>query len=287
MSAIKHRHLGRTSSHRQALLRNLVTSLIDLESIATTWPKAKEAQRMAEKLITLGKRNTPAAKSKAESYLYVRALRHNTSMLSSLLYIRDVVLMVKQNPHLYIPKTFGSLRERYAERPGGYTRVLRIEPKKDDQAPSAILELVDGPKDMRFAMTARTLMKLREEDKSLNEITSLNVHKVTRFRKGGEEELEKEVRRLERLKLREQKDGKEKEEGEEQEVVEEDEDEWVDEEVVKRIEVPQSLLKRRKNESARTMPTMTVKEKGKNKSALSKDLNQRGRRKMATEEETT
>ena len=194
------------------------------------------------------------------------------------------MLILKKNPHLYIPKIFGPLRERYALRPGGYTRVLRIEPKKDDQAPSAILELVDGPKDMRFAMTARTLMKLREDEKSLNEITSLNVHKVTRFRKGGEEDLEKEVRRCERLKLRSQKEGAEKEEKEE---VEEDEQDWVDEEVVKRIEVPQSLLKRRKNESARTMPTMTVKEKGKRKSALSKDLNQRGRRKMATEEGTT
>lgn len=191
------------------------------------------------------------------------------------------MLIFEKNPHLYIPKIFGPLRERYALRPGGYTRVLRIEPKKDDQAPSAILELVDGPKDMRFAMTARTLMKLREEEKSLNEITSLNVHKVTRFRKGGEEELENEVRRLERLKLRAQKEGAEKEEKEE------GEQDWVDEEVVKRIEVPQSLLKRRKNESARTMPTMAVKEKGKRKSALSKDLNQRGRRKMATEEGTT
>jgi ribosomal protein L17 len=69
--AIKYRHLSRKSSHRQALLRNLVTSLIEHESITTTWPKAKEAQRMAEKLITLGKRNTQAARNKVQGMTFV------------------------------------------------------------------------------------------------------------------------------------------------------------------------------------------------------------------------
>jgi large subunit ribosomal protein L17 len=69
--AMKYRHLGRKSSHRQALLRNLVTSLFEHESISTTWPKAKEAQRLAEKLITLGKRNTEAARRKAMGVFYV------------------------------------------------------------------------------------------------------------------------------------------------------------------------------------------------------------------------
>lgn len=68
---MKFRHLGRKSSHRQALLRNLVTSLFEHESISTTWPKAKEAQRLAEKLITLGKRNTQAAKNRAQGIFYV------------------------------------------------------------------------------------------------------------------------------------------------------------------------------------------------------------------------
>jgi large subunit ribosomal protein L17 len=71
MSSIKYRHLGRDSAHRQALLRNLVTSLIEKESISTTWAKAKEAQRLAEKLITLGKRNTNAARQKAQAIFYV------------------------------------------------------------------------------------------------------------------------------------------------------------------------------------------------------------------------
>lgn len=68
---MKYRHLGRKSSHRQALLRNLVTSLFTHESITTTWPKAKEAQRLAEKLITLGKKNTEASRRRALSIFYV------------------------------------------------------------------------------------------------------------------------------------------------------------------------------------------------------------------------
>ncbi|KAF1350834.1 ribosomal protein L17, partial [Delphinella strobiligena] len=168
---IKYRHLSRTSSHRQALLRNLVTSLFKHETISTSWHKAKEAQRLAEKLITLGKKNTEASKRSALAIFY--------------------------EPHTLIPKLFGPLRERYADRPGGYTRVLRIEPIKEDQAPSAILELVDGPKDMRFAMTARTIAKLRKDGKDINDMTAGNIAKVTRFRKGGEDDLEKMVARFE------------------------------------------------------------------------------------------
>ncbi|GAM39102.1 50S ribosomal protein [Talaromyces pinophilus] len=169
--AAKYRHLSRSSSHRQALLRNLVTSLIKHESITTTWPKAKEAQRLAEKLITLGKRNTEHARRRAQSIFYT--------------------------PHELLPKLFGPLRERYAERQGGYTRVLRVEPKKDDQAPSAILELVDGPKDMRFAITAKAIARQREQGiQTLNELTALNVRKVTRYRKDGVEALEKEIEKM-------------------------------------------------------------------------------------------
>lgn len=103
-------------------------------------------------------------------------------------------------------KVFGDLRERYASRPGGYTRVLRIEPAKEDQAPSAILELVDGPKDMRMALTARTIANLRakaeergETDMKINDMTAHNVQKVTRFRKDGEKDLEAMVQKFEEL----------------------------------------------------------------------------------------
>ena len=94
-------------------------------------------------------------------------------------------------------KLFGELRERYANRPGGYTRVLRQEAIRDDGGPSAILSLVDGPRDMRFSMTAKALVRQRKENVDLNEMTLANMRKVTRFREHGEQQLEEEMRRLE------------------------------------------------------------------------------------------
>lgn len=119
-----------------------------------------------------------------------------------------------QEPLKHLPTLFTTLRQRYLNRPGGYTRVLRIEPlnRNNDQAPSAILELVDGPRDMRFAMTAKTLVRERASDAGIREITARNVAKVTRFREDGEQELEKTVRRLETMKGL----GKEGEEDEEE-----------------------------------------------------------------------
>ena len=191
MSAIHHRHLGRDSAHRKALLRNLVTSLIEKETITTTWHKAKEAQRMAEKVITWGKKNTNASKQNAQAYLFDQKL---------------------------MPKLFGPLRERYESRPGGYTRILRIEPKKGDQAESAILQLVDGPRDMRFSMTAKALLRQQEEGLSMHEMTAVNMRKVTRFRPDGEGLLEAEVQRL-----KEEKDRVDKEEAK---AYEEDGTQW-------------------------------------------------------------
>jgi large subunit ribosomal protein L17 len=94
-----------------------------------------------------------------------------------------------------VPKLFGPIRERYASRNGGYTRVLRIEPMKEDQAESAILELVDGPKDLRFAMTAKTLAQT-PTNMQFNDRTAENVRKVTRFREGGVEQLRDMVSRM-------------------------------------------------------------------------------------------
>lgn len=93
------------------------------------------------------------------------------------------------------------MRERYAERPGGYTRVLRIEPLKEDQSPSAILELVDGPKDMRFAMTARTIARDRGEGRKPHEMTARNIDKVTRYRPDGEADLESMVEKIRELEM--------------------------------------------------------------------------------------
>lgn len=104
-----------------------------------------------------------------------------------------------------MPKLFGEIRERYANRPGGYTRVLRIEPLKEDQAPSAILELVDGPRDMRFAMTARTLAK-GDKIHQKSELTQKNIKKVTQFRPNGEDELREMVEAIRGLKVKGKKD---------------------------------------------------------------------------------
>jgi hypothetical protein len=104
--------------------------------------------------------------------------------------------MILQRPQILVPKLFGELRERYATRAGGYTRVLLIESPKEDQARSAILELVDGPKDMRYNLTARTMAKDIREGSSHTDYTQLNIAKVTRFRKDGMEELEKLAEKL-------------------------------------------------------------------------------------------
>jgi large subunit ribosomal protein L17 len=105
---------------------------------------------------------------------------------------------LEKTPHELLPKLFGPIRERYASRPGGYTRVLRIEPLKPDQAPSAILELVDGPRDIRFAMTARTVARNKGY---MNEMTKRNVEKVTKYRPDGMTALEDMVKKVGELQI--------------------------------------------------------------------------------------
>ncbi|KAI1371982.1 ribosomal protein L17 [Hypoxylon crocopeplum] len=189
---VKYRHLSRKSSHRQALLRNLVTSLIQQESIRTTWPKAKEAQRVTEKLITLAKRNNETSRRAATGILYT--------------------------PHKYLPKLFGELRKRYETRPGGYTRVLRTEPKsRYDQGDSAILELVDGPRDLRFAMTAAAVARDERLGRPSNPLTLRNRAKVTRYRADGRSAFDDMVKRVAKLRLSgklRKKDDADEEEGE-------------------------------------------------------------------------
>jgi large subunit ribosomal protein L17 len=109
------RKLGRTSEHRLAVLRNLSTALFDKERIRTTLAKAKELRPFAEKLLTISKRETLHARR--------RVLRH----------IHD--------PRV-VAKMFDTLSARYAQRPGGYTRVLKLGPRRGDAAEMAIIELV-------------------------------------------------------------------------------------------------------------------------------------------------
>ena len=114
---VAHRKLGRVTSHRIALLRNLATALFERERIRTTLPKAKELRPFAEKLITLAKRD--------DDRLHARRLaaRH----------IQDPAV---------VKKLFDTLGARFAGRPGGYTRILRLGPRHGDGAEMAYLELV-------------------------------------------------------------------------------------------------------------------------------------------------
>ncbi|KAG5960684.1 hypothetical protein E4U13_001190 [Claviceps humidiphila] len=170
--AVRYRHLSRNSSARQALLRGLVTQLVQHEHIQTTHAKAKEAQRMAEKLITLAKRNNEPCRRSAHGILYT--------------------------PEQLVPKLFGELRERYLARDGGYTRVTRTEPKNTyDQSESSILEFVDGPRDSRFMMTAKTLARDRLTGRQPTPLTMHNAKKVTAFR--GQADLDAMVKRFEEL----------------------------------------------------------------------------------------
>ncbi|PIE66099.1 MAG: 50S ribosomal protein L17 [Desulfobacterales bacterium] len=110
------RKLGRTTSHRKAMLRNMVTSLLEHERIVTTVPKAKEARRIADKMITLGKRGDLHARRQALAYIRSKEIVH---------------------------KLFNELSEQYADRKGGYTRIIKTGNRVGDAAPMAIIELVD------------------------------------------------------------------------------------------------------------------------------------------------
>jgi len=115
---VGYRKLQRTTAHRLAMLRNMVTSLIEHERITTTIPRAKEARRMAERVITLGKKGG----------------LHNVRLASQT--VKDRVLL---------QKLFGELKDRYAKRAGGYTRILKVGFRRGDATEMAILELVDRP----------------------------------------------------------------------------------------------------------------------------------------------
>ena len=112
------RKLNRTSEHRLAMLRNMCVSLLRHEAIKTTVPKAKELRRVVEPLITLGR--TPTVANRRLAFARLRD--------------REIVT-----------KLFNELGPRYATRPGGYTRILKMGFRVGDNAPMALVELVDRP----------------------------------------------------------------------------------------------------------------------------------------------
>ena len=112
------RRLGRNSSHRKAMFRNMATSLVHHETIKTTLPKAKELRRVFEPLITLAKEDGVANRRLAFDRLRDKAA---------------------------VGKLFSELGPRFKDRPGGYLRILKTGPRAGDAAPMAIVQLVDGP----------------------------------------------------------------------------------------------------------------------------------------------
>jgi large subunit ribosomal protein L17 len=121
---MRHRHSGRqlnrNSSHRKAMFRNMVNSLVEHELIKTTLPKAKELRRFAEPLITLGKTDSLANRRLAFD---------------------------RTRSKVVVGKLFTDLGPRYQERPGGYIRILKAGFRTGDKAPMAYVELVDRPAD--------------------------------------------------------------------------------------------------------------------------------------------
>ena len=126
-----YRKLGRTSSQRKAMLRDLTTDLIINESIVTTEARAKEIRKTVEKMITLGKRGDLHARRQAAAFV--------RNEISSENYDEETE---KYTSTTALQKLFSDLAPRYAERNGGYTRILKTEPRRGDAAPMAIIELV-------------------------------------------------------------------------------------------------------------------------------------------------
>ncbi|SVC30727.1 uncharacterized protein METZ01_LOCUS283581 [marine metagenome] len=132
------RKFGRTSAHRKALFRNMVTALIDKERIRTTLSKAKELRGKVEKTITLGKKGT------------LHARRHALKLVAD-----------KES----LKKLFGPLAERYANRPGGYTRVIKLGHRLGDDAPMAFIELVDREGESSANLAEKEKKKAKEAPK--------------------------------------------------------------------------------------------------------------------------
>ena len=126
-----YRKLGRTSSQRKAMLRDLTTDLIINESIVTTEARAKEIRKTVEKMITLGKRGDLHARRQAAAYVRNEIASEN--------YDEETA---KYTSTTALQKLFSDLAPRYAERKGGYPRILKTEPRRGDAAPMAIIELV-------------------------------------------------------------------------------------------------------------------------------------------------
>ncbi len=134
---IKNKKLNRTSSHRKAMFMNLSNALIKHEQITTTLPKAKELKRFIEKIITLGKNGDLLSRRKAMSILQDKKMTK---------------------------KTFENLAERYKDRNGGYTRIIKLGNRFGDNAPTAVIELVDRDEDAKGKDSGPVIEKKSQEE---------------------------------------------------------------------------------------------------------------------------
>lgn len=137
---VDHRKLGRTSSHRRAMLRNMVTSLFEKERITTTNAKAKEAKRYAERLITRAKKGYAAHQEVQSLKEAGKEAEANEMQSVALAHWRQAARFIQKRSVL--KKLFNELAPIYLEREGGYTRIIRIGHRNGDNAEMVLLELV-------------------------------------------------------------------------------------------------------------------------------------------------
>jgi large subunit ribosomal protein L17 len=136
------RKLSRNTSHRRAMLRNLVTDLLDHGRLMTTLPKAKEVRPLAERMITLGKRDSLHARRQLQAYL-----------------LRDVVAK----------KVFDTIAPRFADRNGGYSRIIKLGNRKGDGADLAIIELLGSELEVKKAERAEKAKEKEAKKKGKDE----------------------------------------------------------------------------------------------------------------------
>ena len=134
---IKNKKLNKTSSHRKAMFMNMSNSLIKHEQITTTLPKAKELKRFVDKIISLGKKGNLESRRKAISILQDQKM---------------------------VKKTFDVLAVRYKERNGGYTRIIKLGNRFGDNAPTAVIELVDRDEDAKGKDSGPVIEKKTTEE---------------------------------------------------------------------------------------------------------------------------
>jgi large subunit ribosomal protein L17 len=166
-----HRKLGRTSEHRTSMLRNLATSLINSreERIVTTLPKAKELRPFVERAITLSRRAHNLSDDDAQA-LHLRrqaaGFFHAGNMtVASLNGKRGQLRPERTAGVAALRRLFNELGERYKDRPGGYTRILKLGTREGDRAELAIIELVDNPREVEAAEAAKKRAKAASSKK--------------------------------------------------------------------------------------------------------------------------